>query len=170
MVCIASAGCTALALATRHEVVAIDINGDQLAYAKHRLAGAPASRGTAERVMDFGRMFAPLVGWSKRRVHEFLALDDCAAQVDYWLRHLDTRRFRAALRVLFSVTALVLHAGFGATTAADVVLAMLTVAASLEAFLGVCLGCLVFARLMRAGVIPEAACEACNDLWGRATA
>lgn len=106
VVCIASAGCTALALAARHEVVAIDINGDQLAYAERRIAGAPASRGTAERVMNFGRMFAPLVGWSKHRVHEFLELDDCAAQVDYWQRHLDTRRFRAALRVMFSVTAL----------------------------------------------------------------
>ena len=26
------------------------------------------------------------------------------------------------------------------------------------------------ARLMRAGIIPESTCEACNDLWGRAAA
>jgi hypothetical protein len=80
------------------------------------------------------------------------------------------KRFAQGVGVVFSVTALVLHAGFGATSAAEVVLAMLVVAASLEAFLGVCLGCIAFAQLMRAGVIPESACEACNDIWSRATA
>ena len=80
------------------------------------------------------------------------------------------KRFAQGIGVLFSGTALVLQLVFGATLAADVVLAMLVVAAALEAFGGICLGCIVFARLMRAGVIPESACEACNDLWGRVTA
>jgi hypothetical protein len=77
------------------------------------------------------------------------------------------KRFAQGVGVVFSATALVLHAGFGATTAADVVLAMLVVAASLEAFLGVCLGCIAFAQLMRAGIIPDSACESCNDIWSR---
>jgi S-adenosylmethionine:diacylglycerol 3-amino-3-carboxypropyl transferase len=106
VMCIASAGCTAMALAPHHDVVAIDINPDQLAYARRRIEGEPAIQGTAERVMGLGRMVAPLLGWSARRVNEFLQLDDCAAQLDYWKRHLDTRRFRAALRVMFSLTAL----------------------------------------------------------------
>jgi hypothetical protein len=72
--------------------------------------------------------------------------------------------------VAFSLTALVLHFGFGLTTAADVVLGLLVVAASLEAFLAVCLGCIVFGRLMRWGVIPREVCESCDDLWGRAAA
>ena len=101
--CIASAGCTAMALAQDgHEVVAVDINPDQLAYAEHRLAGAPAVRGTAERVMAFGRTFAPLVGWSAARVKAFCELDDPAEQLEFWRAHLDTRRFRTALRTLFS--------------------------------------------------------------------
>jgi hypothetical protein len=37
--CIASAGCTAIALAAGHEVVAVDINAVQLAYAQRRFAG-----------------------------------------------------------------------------------------------------------------------------------
>ena len=106
VMCIASAGCTAMALAAHHDGVAIDINPDQLAYARRRIAGEPAIQGTAERVMGMGRMLAPLLGWSTPRVREFLALDDCTAQIAFWQRHLDTRRFGAALRVMFSVTAL----------------------------------------------------------------
>ena len=41
---------------------------------------------------------------------------------------------------------------------------MLAVAASLEAALGFCLGCRIFALLMRLGVIPDHVCEECNDL------
>jgi len=40
----------------------------------------------------------------------------------------------------------------------------LVVAASLEAFAGVCLGCIVFGYLMRWGIIPASVCESCNDL------
>jgi S-adenosylmethionine:diacylglycerol 3-amino-3-carboxypropyl transferase len=104
--CIASAGDTAMALAARHDVVAVDINPDQLGYAERRLAGAPSVRGTAERVMAFGRAFAPLVGWSRARLAAFLELDDPAAQLELWRRELDTRRFRMAFDALFSVTAL----------------------------------------------------------------
>jgi len=106
VLCIASAACTAIALAPRHPVIAVDINPDQLAYAEARIAGAPAIRGTAERVMAFGRTFAPLVGWSARRLGAFLDLDDPSAQLAFWRQHLDTRRFRAGLDALLSVTAL----------------------------------------------------------------
>lgn len=104
--CIASAGCTAMKLAPHHEVVAVDINPRQLAYAERRLAGAPAIRGTAERVMGFGRAFAPLVGWRRGRVRAFLDLEDRAEQLEFWRRHLDTRRFRAAFDTLLSATVL----------------------------------------------------------------
>jgi len=106
VLCIASAGCTAMTLAPRHEVVAVDINPVQLAYAERRFAGDPAVRGVAERVMAFGRSFAPLAGWSPSRLRAFLDLDDPAAQTAYWRRHLDTLRFRAALDGLLSLTAL----------------------------------------------------------------
>ena len=80
------------------------------------------------------------------------------------------KRFAQGIGVVFSCTALVLHFVAGATGAAYVVVALLAAAASLEAFLGFCAGCWIFALLMRAGVIPEDTCEACNDLWGRAAA
>lgn len=104
--CIASAGCTAMQLAgPDREVVAIDINRDQLDYAADRIAGRPAVRGTAERVMALARRFAPLVGWTGRRLRTFLELDDPGAQAEMW-RTLDTWRLRAAFGALFSVTAL----------------------------------------------------------------
>lgn len=104
--CIASAGCTAMKLAPRHEVVAVDVNPEQLAYAAQRFAGAPAIRGTAERMMGLGRALAPLAGWWPGRMRTFLELDDPAAQIDFWRRHLDTRRFRGAFDALLSVAAL----------------------------------------------------------------
>ncbi len=77
------------------------------------------------------------------------------------------KRFAQGIGVAFSLTATVLAFGFDAFGSAQVVLGMLVVAASLEAFLGFCLGCQAFALLMRAGVIPESVCERCNDLSGR---
>ena len=106
VLCIASAGCTAMALAPQHEVVAVDINPVQLAYAERRFAGQPGVHGAAERVMAFGRTFGPLAGWWPSRVQAFLDLDDPGEQIAYWRRHLDTRRFRTVLDGFFSLTAL----------------------------------------------------------------
>ena len=77
------------------------------------------------------------------------------------------KRFAQGIGVVFSVTAAVLYFGFGLTTAADVVLGLLVVAATLESVFAICLGCKAFALLMRAGVIPDAVCEECNDIWSR---
>lgn len=104
--CIASAGDTALALAERHPVVAVDINPVQLAYARSRLEGAPAQTGTAERVLSVGRSLLPLAGWRRASVREFLALDSTEAQLAFWHAHLDTRRFRAGVDLLLSLTGL----------------------------------------------------------------
>lgn len=106
VLCIASAGCTARHLAARHEVVALDINPVQLAYARRRLAGAPAQVGAAERVMGVLRHLAPLAGWRHDDLLEFLALDRPAEQLEYWHRRLCTRRFRLGLAALLSVTGL----------------------------------------------------------------
>jgi len=106
VLCIASAGCTARKLAPHHEVVAVDINPVQLAYAERRFDGDPGFRGRAERVMDFVRFFGPLAGWWPSRVRAFVDLDDPAEQMEYWQRQLNTWRFRTSLDALFSVTAL----------------------------------------------------------------
>jgi SAM-dependent methyltransferase len=100
--CIASAGCTAFKLAPRHEVVAVDLNPAQLAYAERRMAGEPMIRGTAERLMSLGRALLPLAGWRPSRLRAFLDLERPADQAAYWRRHLDTWRLRAALGTLFS--------------------------------------------------------------------
>ena len=76
------------------------------------------------------------------------------------------KRFAQGIGVAFSVTALVLT-GLGYWTAAEVVLGLLATAALLESALGLCLGCKVFAILMRTGIVPEEVCERCNDIWAR---
>lgn len=74
------------------------------------------------------------------------------------------KRFAQGIGVAFSVTATVLVA-LGLWGAAQIVLGMLVAAAFLEAAFGICLGCKVFAGLMKLGVIPEEVCERCNDIW-----
>lgn len=104
--CIASAGCTAMRLAASRRVTAVDINPVQLEYARGRAQGLPMRRGSAERLMAFGRFFLPLAGWTRETVEDFLALGDPARQIEYWKDRLDTRRFRWALDFLFSARGL----------------------------------------------------------------
>lgn len=104
--CIASAGDTALALASRHPVTAVDINPVQLDYARARLAGAPARVGSAERLLAYGRALLPLAGWRRRDVEAFVAFEAVEPQLAFWKERLDTRRFRTGLDLLLSVTGL----------------------------------------------------------------
>ena len=78
--CIASAGCTTIKLASRHEVVAADINSIQLAYVKHRLTGGFCRAGTAKRILALVRTFGPVAGWSASRVSAFLDFNDPVEQ------------------------------------------------------------------------------------------
>jgi hypothetical protein len=73
------------------------------------------------------------------------------------------KRFAQGMGVAFSGTALLL-AFTGHWFGAQVALGLLIVAASLEAFVGLCLGCKIFGLLMRVGVIPESVCEECNNV------
>lgn len=77
------------------------------------------------------------------------------------------KRFAQGIGATFTLTAAVLTYGFDRFGAAQVVLGLLVIAASLEAFAGLCLGCRAFALLMRAGVIPAQICEECNNIWER---
>ena len=76
------------------------------------------------------------------------------------------KRFAQGMGVAFSGTALLL-AVLGEWTGAQVVLGLLVVAASLEAFVGLCLGCKIFGVLMRFGLIPEDVCKECNNVGAR---
>ena len=77
------------------------------------------------------------------------------------------KRFAQTMGLAFSLAAALLAYVFDAATAAWVVTGPLAVAAFLESALAICLGCQVFALLMRAGVIPERVCEECADIWRR---
>jgi hypothetical protein len=74
------------------------------------------------------------------------------------------KRFAQGMGAAFSTTALVLALPLGDHTAANVVLVLLAVAAGLESIFAYCLGCKVFALLMRAGLVPEAVCAECADI------
>lgn len=77
------------------------------------------------------------------------------------------KRFAQGIGATLSTVAAVAVVGFGAAGLGQVLVAMVAVAASLEAFLGFCLGCKAFALLMRVGLIPTSVCEECADISGR---
>ena len=79
------------------------------------------------------------------------------------------KRFAQGIGAVFSITASVLWI-LDLENASRVVIFMLAGAASLEAFVGYCLGCAIFSRLMRWGVIPASVCEECNDISARLNA
>jgi uncharacterized protein DUF4395 len=73
------------------------------------------------------------------------------------------KRFAQSIGLVFSGGAL-LSWGLGAHAVSFVLIAGLVFAATLESVFAACLGCIVFNRLMRWGVIPAEVCEECNDL------
>jgi len=74
------------------------------------------------------------------------------------------KRFAQGIGAVFSTAALVLGLILGLHTAADVLLGLLVVAAGLESIFGFCIGCRVFAVLMRVGLIPDEVCAECADI------
>jgi len=77
------------------------------------------------------------------------------------------KRFAQGIGATMSVTAVALHFVLGATGVANVLVAMILFAATLESAFAFCIGCRIFAVLMRLGVIPEDVCADCNDIWAR---
>lgn len=73
------------------------------------------------------------------------------------------KRFAQGIGAAVS-TAAELLAAAGLEPAAWSALAVLIVAASLEAVAGFCLGCWIFGRLQLAGLVPASVCEACSDI------
>jgi hypothetical protein len=79
------------------------------------------------------------------------------------------KRFAQGIGATLSVAAVIAHFAFGATTLAYVLVGMIVVAATLESVFAICLGCIIFGGLMRAGIVPDEVCERCNDIWGGAS-
>ena len=65
------------------------------------------------------------------------------------------KRFAQGMGAAFTVSAVILHYGFGLTDAAYALIGVLIVAATLESVFAMCVGCKVFAVLMRAGSSPK---------------
>ncbi|MCC6382535.1 MAG: DUF4395 domain-containing protein [Dehalococcoidia bacterium] len=80
------------------------------------------------------------------------------------------KRFAQGIGATLSLAATLLAFAFGLNALAYALVAAIMVAASLEAFLGFCLGCRLFALLMAAGLIPPSLCEACADITKRRAA
>ncbi len=79
------------------------------------------------------------------------------------------KRFAQGVGLVFSGGALVVWAA-GASSVSAVLITVLVVAATLESAFAFCLGCMVFNRLMRWGIIPDDVCAECNDLSRRLAA
>jgi hypothetical protein len=78
------------------------------------------------------------------------------------------KRFAQSIGAVLSTAAAVASLGFGADALADVLLAVLVLAAGLESIFGLCIGCRLFALLMRAGLVPATVCAECADIRSRA--
>jgi hypothetical protein len=74
------------------------------------------------------------------------------------------KRFAQAIGLVVTGAAAGAWFGFGATAVTNALLVLIVIAAGLESIFAVCLGCIIFGYLMRAGVIPPETCEACNDI------
>jgi hypothetical protein len=79
------------------------------------------------------------------------------------------KRFAQTIGLTFAATALILTL-LSFSTAAQLVIAALIMAATLESVFAICLGCIMFSFLMKLGVIPQSVCESCNDISLRALA
>ena len=73
------------------------------------------------------------------------------------------KRFAQAIGATLTTATAVLLLAFDAP-AGWWLLGAVVLAATLESVFGLCLGCRVFAALMRLGVIPAAICEECTNL------
>jgi hypothetical protein len=77
------------------------------------------------------------------------------------------KRFAQGMGAAMTTAGAVAALAFGAEGVADVLLVMLVAAATLESVFAFCVGCQVFALLMRLGVIPDHVCAECADIWSR---
>jgi Domain of unknown function (DUF4395) len=77
------------------------------------------------------------------------------------------KRFAQALGATMALAAVVLHFGFGLDTAALTLVGLIAVAATLESVFAFCIGCTVFAGLMRVGLVSEQTCVACANISPR---
>jgi hypothetical protein len=74
------------------------------------------------------------------------------------------KRFAQAIGATMALAGALLHFGFGLDTAALALVGLIAVAATLESVFAFCVGCAVFAGLMRVGLVPQEVCAACANI------
>ncbi|HYU04315.1 MAG TPA: DUF4395 domain-containing protein [Jatrophihabitantaceae bacterium] len=74
------------------------------------------------------------------------------------------KRFAQGMGAVMSLATVVAHFGFGADGLTQVLLGVIVTAATLESVFAFCVGCTIFAWLMRAGLVPAQTCEACANV------
>jgi hypothetical protein len=74
------------------------------------------------------------------------------------------KRFAQALGLLVTGAATVATAVGGAFALAQILLGLIIIAAALESIFAFCIGCKIFAVLMRAGIVPAQTCQDCARL------
>jgi hypothetical protein len=106
-----------------------------------------------------GPKISPL-GW--------FAVHVAAPRLSAWQRFVPgpPKRFAQAMGLAFSSAALITWLSAGWLDARWILLPLVG-AASLEGFLGYCLGCSIFGWLIRRGLVPESVCDECGDLRER---
>ena len=73
------------------------------------------------------------------------------------------KRFAQGIGAVLSVGALAASVS-GLDVLAVGMVGVVAIAATLESVFAICVGCLLFGRLMAIGLVPTSVCEACNDL------
>ena len=122
---------------------------------------APLAVGFLLRVL-FGPRFSPFALLATRVVAPRLGEPKLVAG--------PPKRFAQGMGAVMTTVAAVLALGVGADGAAAALFVALVVAATLESVFALCLGCQLFALLMRAGLIPESVCAECANIWSRGEA
>ncbi len=91
-----------------------------------------------------------------------------APRLDTWTKEVPgpPKRFAQGIGAVLTFGATVIWLA-GSWSLARWLLVPLIGAASLEGFLGFCVGCTIFGWLIRAGVVPESICAECGDLRAR---
>jgi hypothetical protein len=77
------------------------------------------------------------------------------------------KRFAQTLGAFISMTALMLAFPGKRPQAANALVGMIAIFATLESGFGFCIGCQIFGVLMKLGVIPEDVCAECANVWSR---
>jgi len=76
------------------------------------------------------------------------------------------KRFAQGIGAVLSIAAF-LFLLLGVPLVGWTLMVLLIVAASLEAFMGLCLGCIIFGALARRGIIPAGICQECANFTPR---